>query len=329
MADFNSSSTKPVVSVIIPTRDCLPYLPTAIASVEAQAVAGVEILVIDDGSSDGSAEWLRAKQRSSPWLTLIEGFGDGPNAARNRGIEAAAAPLLAFLDADDSWLPGKLGPQLAFHQAAPDVSLSFTDYLHVDTAGHEYGTCFEYWPAFGKVATKAAVGSMYCRLSHASARLLAENVVGTSTVVVRKKAVQNLAGFDTSLRSAADWDLWLRLAAIGAVGFTTALGTNHIIHRTGSVSADGRLRIACMRRILATHAPAVVVGPGGAAAVRRARANVLATEADLARAEGRHRAAIAARLGSLWRTPSKRLARAATGDVLRAICMGRRLCTTA
>ena len=112
MADFNSSSTKPVVSVIIPTRDCLPYLPTAIASVEAQTVAGVEILVIDDGSSDGSAEWLRAKQRSSPWLTLIEGFGDGPNTARNRGIEAAAAPLLAFLDADDSWLPGKLGPDV-------------------------------------------------------------------------------------------------------------------------------------------------------------------------------------------------------------------------
>lgn len=196
----------PEVSVVIPTRDCLAYLPAALSSIEAQGLRSFEVLVIDDGSLDGTAEWLGARASAVPWLRVIAAAGEGPSAARNRGIAAAHAPLIAFLDADDVWLPGKLDAQLAFHRGRPEVLLSFTDYLHVDPSGAECGTCFEYWPSFRAVILDGRAVRGYRPLERAPQRILAENVVGTSTVVARRDALQNASGFDASLRSAADWD---------------------------------------------------------------------------------------------------------------------------
>jgi hypothetical protein len=312
-------ATEPAVSVIIPARNCLAYLPAALASIEAQALPGLEVIVIDDASTDGTPDWLDAKRRTAPWLGVLRGRGQGPNVARNLGLAAARAPLIAFLDADDIWLPGKLRPQLAFHTADPEAAFSFTDYLHIDPEGITHGTCFEYWPAFHRVISDLPGGNdSYHRLERAPAHLLAENVVGTSTVVARRNALQNATGFDTSLRSAADWDLWLRLARAGPVGFTPALGTRHLIRRPGSVSDDAPLRIACMRRIVAAHAPAIRAWPGGSRALRRARAHILMTEADFKRAHAAP-GATAADLAAFWQAPSKRLARALAADLIRSI----------
>lgn len=319
MDSYSLNATSPAVSVVIPTRNCLAYLPAAIASVEAQQVSGVEIIVVDDGSSDGTADWLQEKRRAMPWLVVLHGRGDGPNVSRNRAIAVARAPLIAFLDADDLWLPGKLAAQLAFHASDRKAVFSFTDYLHIDPDGGNHGTCFQYWPAFRRLVQAARSGERVRRLDHAAARILAESVVGTSTVVARREALQRVGAFDVSLRSAADWDLWLRLTGLGPVGFTTALGVRYLMHRPGSVSSDARLRIACMRRILMAHAPRVVLHPGGVAAVRRAQAHILATEAELARVERRYAAAAIARLGALRRAPSLALARGLGGDLLGAL----------
>jgi GT2 family glycosyltransferase len=313
-----SSAPSPVVSVVIPTRNCLAYLPAALASVESQAVADIEVIVVDDGSNDGTADWLEARRQAAPWLTVLCARGGGPNAARNLGIATARASLVAFLDADDVWLTGKLRPQLAFHAADPEAILSFTNYRMVDPTGRNHGTCFDCLPGFCRVATAGVVGGGYLRLEQAHARLLAANMISTSTVVARRDALQNACGFDTGLRSAADWDLWLRLARAGPVAFTPALGTQHLIGRSGSVSADTRLRIACMRRIVAAHAPAVMAGPRGAAAVRQARSQILLTEVQMAQSEGRHWGAAAARLAALRHAPSGHLVRAFAGDLLRA-----------
>lgn len=317
-ASAANTLTDPAVTVIIPARNCLRYLPAAIDSVKAQGVPNVEIIVIDDGSTDGAAQWLEAQSaEATPYLTTLAGGGEGPSVARNRGIAAARAPLLAFLDADDVWLPGKLVNQVAFHAANPETAFSFTNYLHVDPEGRSYGTCFEYWPAFRRIAKSASMPVSYQHLTSPHARLITENVVGTSTVMARRDALQNASGFDASLRYAEDWDLWLRLAVAGQVGFTAKLGVHYLMRRPGSASEDVRLRIECMRRIVATHAPAVAAA-GGAAALRRAWALVLMTEADLARSEQRHRAAVAADLAALCRAPSLHLARALLSDSLRA-----------
>ena len=288
----SSVNDRPAVSVIIPTRNCLHYLPAAIASVEAQGLESVEVIAIDDASTDGTGAWLQAKRCTWPSLVVLEGRGGGSAAARNLGIDAARAPLIAFLDADDLWLPGKLASQVIFHRTDPEIVFSFTDYLHVDAACREHGTCFEYSPTFRRLVGPAArTGARYRRLPNAAAHLLAENVVCTSTVVVRQDLLQNVNGFDVDLRSAENWDLWLRLANVGPVGFTPDVGADHLVRRPGSASADARLRIACMRRILAAHAPSIVLSPQGAKAVRRARGQILATEAELALAEGRYLAA--------------------------------------
>lgn len=306
----------PLVSVVIPTRDCLAYLPSALASVMAQGLADLEIIVVDDGSTDGTDRWLDAQVRINPHLVVLRATGEGPDVARNRAIAMARAPLIAFLDADDIWLPGKLAAQLAYHAADADAVFSFTDYLHLDVAGRNFGTCFDFWPAFRRVVRAAAADGRFRRLQRPYATIFAENVVGTSTVVARRDALQRLGGFDASIEAAADWDLWLRLAWDSPVGFTPDVGTHYLMARPGSSSRNTRLRIACMRRVIAMHTarkPQHLLG----AAVRRARANVLMVEAGLARAEGRRVSAIVADAGALCLAPSTRLARAFMSDVLR------------
>jgi glycosyltransferase involved in cell wall biosynthesis len=308
---------EPLVSVVIPTRNCISYLPAALASVLAQGVSRLEIIVVDDASTDGTDVWLDARRRHLPQLIVLRGTGDGPDVARNRAIAIARAPLIAFLDADDIWQPGKLSPQLAFHAADAAAVFSFTDYLHVDVAGRSFGTCFEFWPAFRRIVGASASPGGYQRLPQPFAAILAENVVGTSAVVARRDALQRVGGFDASVRSTADWDLWLRLSAIGPVGFTRDVATQYLMARPGSLSRDARLRIACMRDTIARHAASAPQHPP-ASAIRRARGTVRMLEADLARAEGRSIAAIVADVGALCLAPSTRLARVLMSDVLRA-----------
>ena len=100
--------SKPLCSVVIPAYNAAAFLPAAITSVEAQAVEPVEVLLLDDGSTDGTAEWLVTAQRTRPWLRVFQGGGLGPARARNLLIEKAQSDLIGFLDADDQWLDGKL-----------------------------------------------------------------------------------------------------------------------------------------------------------------------------------------------------------------------------
>ncbi len=96
------------VSVIIPNRNNLDTLPAALASVEAQQFPGMEIIVVDDGSTDGSREWLYKASRNNPALRVLHTDGAGPSDARNEAISVASAEIIAFLDSDDTWERGKL-----------------------------------------------------------------------------------------------------------------------------------------------------------------------------------------------------------------------------
>lgn len=112
----------PAVSVVIPAYDAERYLGAAIASVLAQAVAVGEVIVVDDGSSDATAAVGAAFGPPVVCLSRVHG---GIGAARNAGIERATGNMLAFLDADDLWAPGKLERQLAAFAADPGVDLVF------------------------------------------------------------------------------------------------------------------------------------------------------------------------------------------------------------
>src|SRR5262249_49063411 len=145
---------------------------------------------------------------------------------------------IAFLDADDLWWPHKLARQLEYHGLNQDVGFSFTDYLHVDPRGEVRGTCFDYWrPAY---IDRADFG--FKTISDPEFELLAANVVGTSTVVASRKALQNANGFASASQSAEDWELWLRLAAIAPVACSAATTTTYLM-RPSSETQNRSARI--------------------------------------------------------------------------------------
>lgn len=113
----------PAVSVILPARDAVGTLPAALDSLRAQTLRDIEILVIDDGSTDATVDVARRASREDPRIGLLDGRGRGLVAALNLGIAAARAPLIARMDADDVSLPERLALQKGYLDMSPDVGL--------------------------------------------------------------------------------------------------------------------------------------------------------------------------------------------------------------
>ena len=184
------------VSVVIPTRNRGEFLPAALNSVLAQQFGDFEVIVVDDG---GTADSTAAVENCrDPRVRLVRHQQRrGGAAARNTGIAASAAPYVAFLDDDDEWYPNKLGLQVELLQARPaHVGVVYTGYDIVADGK----ICRQIVPAqSGNLATS----------------LLSENLVGgTSSVLVRREFLIAAGGFDESLPSFQDYDLWLRLARL-------------------------------------------------------------------------------------------------------------------
>ena len=300
------------VSVVIPTRNNMADLPKALRSVQAQKFSDMEIIVADDGSTDGTDAFLTAFKRDEPRLRIIETGGKGPGNARNQAISIVRAPLVAFLDADDLWYGGKMKRQVAYLEANPDVGFSFTDYLHVGPDGSTYGTCFAYWqPPY---ANRPPQG--YDLIADAETDLLGCNVCGTSTVVARLKNLEQVNGFTSCLPSAEDWDLWLRLAHEAPVACTSIVTTEYLM-RPGSESMRRLDRLAAMSTIIDRYKSNP--DPLVKAAVRRAEARILAGKAEIARTEGRYWSAISRELMALVTAPTLRKARTAASDVFHGV----------
>lgn len=194
--------TRAPVTVVIPAYNDAAWIADAITSVLTQTMRPAEILVVDDGSMDDTAELVR--DRFGSMVTVISRANGGPSRARNTGIEAASQPYLAFLDADDVWIPAKLERQVRFLETSPDIGLVATDWVR---DAHELPAEVPDLEGVPKTAIRYA-------------DLLALNRFQTSTVVTRTKLLQEVGGFDPAVDGAEDWDLWVRLAqASGVVKF--------------------------------------------------------------------------------------------------------------
>ena len=238
---------QPDVSVIIPNYNCLEFLPKALDSVMMQKGVNCEIIIVDDGSTDGSVDWLLKQQVRNPQIRLITQANQGVIAARNRAIKAASAPYIAFLDADDFWYKDKLEKQINYFKSNPKCGLSFTNYDHL-TMGYEYIIdCYGYWPEFSKHKNKSQ--GNYVNLDNAVNFLLTTNVIGTSCVVVRKSTILEAGGFDPSLRSASDWDCWLRIALISDIAYT-ADNTMGYLMRPNSITSNRQKRLDAIEDII-------------------------------------------------------------------------------
>ena len=181
------------VSVVIPTYNRRLLVREAVASVCAQRGADCEIIVVDDGSSDGTADTLRAEFRSRIRVILTENRGVA--AARNRGVAASRGELIAFLDSDDLWLPDKLRAQVRFFGERPDAEICHTEEIWIRN-GVRVNPCAHHRKRSGDIFAPS----------------LPLCLVSPSAVMLRRTLWQRSGGFDEHLPVCEDYDLWLRIA---------------------------------------------------------------------------------------------------------------------
>ena len=188
----------PSVSVVIPSYNCAGYLARALDSVLSQDYPAerVEVVVVDDGSRDDSPAIVRAYAERNPRVHLLQQANAGPAAARNRAIGASHGELVAFLDADDRWLPGKLTAQVALYSADPALGLIYCGCRFVDSSGRPV----ERW-----------VRRQQALRGHILLDFVCDFFLVTSTIVVPRRCLDVVGWFDPSLRVSEDNDLFLRL----------------------------------------------------------------------------------------------------------------------
>lgn len=201
---------KPKVSVVIPCKDRPEKLHRALASVSAQTVPPLEVVVVDDGSDVP----LQLTHDYSVPVRIIRQTNQGPSAARNRGVSEAVGDWIALLDSDDTWLPDKLETQVGLIARHADAGFCACDML---TRGRP-PTPFPLTPPGG--ATDGVVAD-------ALERLLPGRHISASGVMFRKDVFAAVGGFDERLWYCEDRDLWLRLAAATKMLVTTRALTEY------------------------------------------------------------------------------------------------------
>ncbi|HEV8725266.1 MAG TPA: glycosyltransferase [Candidatus Binatia bacterium] len=194
----------PIVSVVIPAYNVGCFLPETLASVFNQSYSNYEVIVVDDGSSDGTGETLRAYEGR---LIYRHQQNRGPSAARNAGIRAARGNYIAFLDADDLWSRDKLKLQVDFMEQNPQIGLVFSDMEEFD---HEKTLCRS---LLERTLLRSEMIAGRPAVVDAERKLLVEDFIPTSTVLVRRECLTKTGLFDESLHFVEDRELWLRVAA--------------------------------------------------------------------------------------------------------------------
>jgi glycosyltransferase involved in cell wall biosynthesis len=201
----------PRVSVVIPVFNAASLLASALRSVFAQTFTNFEVIVVADGSEDDEAR-AAAIAEFSRRVRCVRQANGGPAKARNAGIAASTGELVAFLDADDEWLPEKLARQVDYFDRYPDTGLLHT--AVVQSTGH--GGAFDGPPR-----------SAFCELYHT------DFFIYTLTVMMPRRVLEEVGGFDERAEiHVEDWDLWLRTAAAHPIGY---ISTPLAHHRRGGL----------------------------------------------------------------------------------------------
>jgi glycosyltransferase involved in cell wall biosynthesis len=229
-----------VVGVIVPVHGFAPYLAEALDCVLAQEPAPDTVVVVDDASPHP----LALHPDHAPHCAVVRRQRrGGPAAARATGLKAmgAGVELVALCDADDAWAAGKLAAQLDALERFTDAALCFGRALVVGADGRATG---EDW-------TKPA-GGLHAGPSLA-AQLYESNPIPTSSVVLRRAALEAAGGFQSPVRLAEDWDLWLRLAARGEAFVCAPEAVVRYRRHPGGLTADVAALARCQLELHRAH----------------------------------------------------------------------------
>src|SRR6266536_6064893 len=224
----------PRVSVVIPAYNAASTIGQTLDSVFSQTFRDFEVVVVDDGSTDQTRD-------------VVAGYGDRirvlskvneakPAATRNLGVHAARGDLVAFLDADDWWREDKLERQVAMFDERPDVGLVYTADATVDASGKVLSV---------NPCPAEAHGRIYELLT-------VRNAMVGSSVMARREAIARAGGFDESLTSIENWDLWIRISRDWAIECIDEPLTLYRVHE-GNRSSNVELRRQNVFRVLAKY----------------------------------------------------------------------------
>ena len=188
----------PRISVVVPTYNCAPHIAACVSSVLNQTVSNLELIVVDDGSTDTTTHEL-ARFRDPRLLVVRNPTNQGVSRATNAGVARARGQYLAALAADDLWLPAKLELQAAQLDSNQDFDASYTWIQHIDAQGNRLPTI-----------ERNDLGS-----DPVSTLLTSKQIKLACTLVVRRSALTRTALLDPRLRTNEDWEYLLRLALAG------------------------------------------------------------------------------------------------------------------
>ncbi len=191
---------EPRCSVVIPVRDMARYLPEAVESVLAQEGCDFDLVIVDDGSTDGSGDV--ARRYASERVTVVEG-GAGVAAARNRGLLRGRGPAVVFLDADDRLVPGALARLALALERDPLLAVAYGEVVTIDASGRPLGEAHR--PIFGRRRPSGDV---------LAAMLRGSPVISPGAACIRRRHLDEAGGF-RGLPAGEDWELWCRLALAG------------------------------------------------------------------------------------------------------------------
>jgi len=202
-----------LVSVIIPTYNSENFLPQAINSVLTQTYSKVELIVVNDGSTDNTQKAINPYRNKLLYLYKENG---GPGSARNFGIEKSQGEYIAFLDADDYWLPEKLKTQVRYLKNHRNFAL-----IHSNTWILEENK--ELYPRF--INKLPPIGKFY-------QKLFLQNCINNLTVILKRECFDAVGGFDESeaLIGFEDYDLWLRIASNYEIGYFDEIVAVYRVH---------------------------------------------------------------------------------------------------
>lgn len=226
------------ISVVCPTYNSAAYVLATLRTVAEQIVLPAELIVSDDGSTDGTPEIVESFFASCTGLStrLIRNKHVGPGAARNAGLKVATRNWVAFLDADDLWFPGKLKAVAVASQAHPACNLFCHSEQRILLDGSiqvlDYGKSFDGSKPLG-------------------AQLFWNNIFSTSAVVCDRRVLQQYGYFDEFLMSGQDYELWLRLAPNLKVHFIREICGSYV-DRPGNITS-GKLEQRTKNIVLIKH----------------------------------------------------------------------------
>jgi GT2 family glycosyltransferase len=261
-----------LLSVVMPTYNGERYLAPALESLLSQLDAGVELVVVDDGSTDGTVELVERLTHGTATRILRPGRMGNWVAATNLGLSQARGEWACFLHQDDLWLPGRLA-RLRAELPGTKGALLVHDTRFIDPGGDPLGRWTCPFPA-GDVEPAAFVE-----------RLLVQNFVSINAATFRREAVLAQGGLDERLWFSADWDLWLRAAAAGPVRVLRETLGAYRVHPESQTAARA---IAAgewedqLGTVLDRHLAAWPVTGGRRRAVERAATCSIAVNAGLA-----------------------------------------------